>query len=384
MRSIVIFLSLLFYSVQIVSQDLPLRTQEILQEYLDLLPNKAQIAIGIIHQDQQYTIGYEKSTDGLKKIDNAYAIYEIGSITKTMTAGLVQQFRIQQKIDLNHSIFEFLPDHHLYDRKKIEPIQFKHMLTHTSGISTAPITILSPILRALIFRPKNPNKYVAYKHYHNYLKKYELEYEAGEKWEYNNGAYGLLGHILAHQQQSSWDSLMHQQIFEPLQMNHSYATGTYVQKNHQLIAYTQSGKKAKYWDMNLINAAGSVKSCSHDMLRWLQAHLDASDESWLGAMKEEYHVPTAIKNSYSGSGWMHLYKDNAHYIWHGGATGGYRSFSAFDPVHETAIVILINMNSNHQGMKNQQKKSLIRIYGFELLESLADKSDTVQGLEVQR
>lgn len=355
------------------AQEIPEQTMIIIDEYLETIPDKSQLAIGLIIDGKHHTLGYKKVEGNIIPIENQYDIYEIGSITKTFTAGLFQQQVANNKMNLNESIYGYLPDFQEYEKSKFQDITFKHLLTHTSGISTSPITIVKPVVKALLMDRKNPNKFVSFHHYEKYFKKYDFEYLPGEKWEYNNGAISLLGKLVEVQETTSWDSLVHWNIFDYLEMNNSFSTGTFVQKENRIESFIANGKSAKYWDMDFINAAGSIKSCSHDMLLWLDAHLKSKKGTWLYNMTENYKVETSLTDNYSGSGWLHRIQNDQHFIWHGGATGGYRAFSAFEKSDNNGIVILINMNARHKDMKTEDNKHQIRINGFKILESLSNK-----------
>ena len=108
------------------------------------------------------------------------------------------------------------------------------------------------------------------------------------------------------------------------------------------------------------------------MLLSAGAYLQAPQGSLFDAMKKRYDIPTGWDDNFMGNAWVHRVKDTGHIIWHGGATGAYRAFTAFDDDQKTGVVILTNFSSHHPSMKDENEKSRIRSYGFRILESLSE------------
>jgi CubicO group peptidase (beta-lactamase class C family) len=47
-----------------------------------------------------------------------------------------------------------------------------------------------------------------------------------------------------------------------------------------------------------------------------------------------------------GLAWHVLSRPSGSIVWHNGGTGGYRTFTGFDPVRRVGVVVLSNLNSN--------------------------------------
>jgi CubicO group peptidase (beta-lactamase class C family) len=346
----------------------PVATQALVNEYLSTLPNKAEIAIGIIDKGQVYKQGYHKKNGRLTSVENNLHIFEIGSITKTFTATLVLNQVHQGKLKLEDPFAESFPNEKF--QTSVNNVQIRHLLTHTSGLADAHETILWPYLKAALFARRQPHKYMKWKHYKKYLKNNAVEIIPGVQWEYNNAGFALLGQLLEERLQKPWEELLQEQLLDELGMQHSYATGKGVPESLRVQGYDAKGRKAPYWDMKFVNPAGSMKSCVDDLIIWLQAYLQAEPETLFDQMLESYDIETQWAKNKMGKGWFHRFENGQHQIWHDGATGAFRSFSAFDPKEQTGIILLINFNARHSSMMNKDNKSLIREYGFRLLESL--------------
>ncbi|MCB0564328.1 MAG: beta-lactamase family protein [Phaeodactylibacter sp.] len=348
----------------------PLSTRAIIEEYIRTLPEQAEAAIGIIRPDTVYRLGFLIRDGETIPIDNSQDVFEIGSITKTFTGALALDQVMKGNMELEGPIANYLPKRDRINSEKAEQVTLKQLLTHTSGLSNGPASFILPYLRAQLFAADNPHRYIKWKHYRKYLRNEKLDSPPGEKWAYNNCGFSLLGHIVAEQEHTSWEELACRRLFKPLGMHHTYATGEGVPPGLLVQGYDEKGKPAGLWDMDFINPAGSIKSCLEDMLLWAGAHLQAPEGSLFDVMKQRYDIPAGWDDNFMGNAWIHRVKDTGHIIWHGGATGAYRAFTAFDDSRKTGVVILTNFSSHHPNMKDEEGKSKIRQYGFRLLESL--------------
>ncbi|MCB0559645.1 MAG: beta-lactamase family protein [Lewinellaceae bacterium] len=365
-----VFLLLLFLLSIRLFQAQNLSTQDIIDEYVRTLPEGAEIAVGLILPDTVYKQGYRIEAGATTAIDNGQHVFEIGSITKTFTGALVMDQVSRGNMKLDGPIAAYLPAGDKIKSEKARLVTLQQLLTHTSGLSNGPASFIPPYLRAQLFSAGNPNQYIKWKHYRKYLRNEKLDFPPGEKWAYNNCGFSLLGRLVAEQRHLPWEELVEQRLFGPLGMHHSYATGEEVPPGLLVQGYDEKGKPAGLWDMDFINPAGSIKSCLDDMLLWVSAHLQAPKGSLFDAMKQRYDIPTGWDDNFMGNAWIHRVKDTGHIIWHGGATGAYRAFTAFDDSRKTGVVILTNFSSHHPNMKDEEGKSKIRQYGFRLLDSL--------------
>src|SRR6185503_3372704 len=111
--------------------------------------------------------------------------FRLGSITKQFTAMLTLRLVEQNKIKLDGTISDYLPD----CRKDIgQKVTIHQLLTHTSGI---PSYTSQPGFFVNVSR--NPYKV------DEFVKKYasgDLQFEPGSKYSYNNSGYFLLGAII--------------------------------------------------------------------------------------------------------------------------------------------------------------------------------------------
>ncbi len=143
-------------------------------------------------------------------IDNQF---HLGSCTKAMTATLVGLSVQRGEINLDKTLEELLPDWDLHDDFK--PVTVKMLLEHRSGLKA------NTSIFDVLFRTTPEDDAEKIKQRADILKpilKSPPEYPPGEKSAYSNLGYILLGHLLERQSGKAWETLMREQIFEPLEM----------------------------------------------------------------------------------------------------------------------------------------------------------------------
>ena len=371
-KSVIIILSMIL--VISTAQAQVNTTQRLIDEYVNTLPENAEVAIGLIKNGKMTTQGFQKKNGTVVPVNNEFSVFEIGSMTKTYTATLLMKQVNKGNMDLDDPIHKHFQPLDNINNPDFNEVTFKQILTHTSGLEPSPSTIILPYLKGRILDKGNPYKFIEWKHYRKYLQKQELAHAPGEKWMYNNAAFGVLGKLVAQKENTTWDQLLQKQIFDELEMEHSYPTGDNVPDAYFVQGHNQKGKPAPYWDLGFMNSAGSIKSCAHDQLLWLNAHLTAKENSVFQKMKTHYDIKAGWKGSVMGNAWGHRITDESHIIWHGGASGAFRSYSSFDDEAKTAVVILVNFSNSHPNMK-RDGKSLIRIYGYQIQDALKENEN---------
>ncbi|MEZ4918175.1 MAG: serine hydrolase domain-containing protein [Saprospiraceae bacterium] len=328
------------------------------------LPDGTEFSIGVLDQGEWLKMGFRVQGDQLVEVNNADKIFEIGSITKTFTASLVMKLQEAGSLSLDHPLQKYLPVEMVQDSFQGKTITLKHVIMHTSGLSSGPSSFTLPYLKALIFSPKNPNRNFKAKHYYRYLKKFTLDYEPGQNWDYNNAGYGLLGEIICNLDGMSWEESVKKNIFDPLGMHNSYFKIDKGNKNQFIEGLTSNGKKSKPWEMHFINSAGAIKSTLNDMIRYASVQLESSSEQ-LSFLKET-HDPVDFsvkmpdgklwKGNAMGLGWWHNLEDNQNtFIWHAGSSGGYTAFVGFSKLKGKAVVILSNISSSHPAARAENR-----------------------------
>lgn len=364
--------SLMIFTLLYLNPLTPILCQDLLElvaSQCKSMPIGTELSVGILTDGDLVKVGIQVTDDGVIETSNHNKLFEIGSITKTFTAALIAKQVEEGTIDISQSLNDFLPD----DTKTDPSIQLNHLITHTSGLDPVPSSFNMPYLRAMIWDPKNPNRFLKARHYHKYLRKKDPKHPPGQTWEYNNAAYGLLGEI-TELRGRSWEEQVSAFIFGPLGMTNSYFEVPEEHLSNLVPGITAKGKKAKTWQMDLLDPAGVIKSTVDDMLQYLSAQIDPAGHNmgFLKLTQDPLSFDIVIDNglwkgNYMGLGWW--YDHEKQFMWHAGATGGYTAFVGFSPQTKKAVVILSNISSRHPDSRNQDRIPIPVSLGHTLMRS---------------
>jgi CubicO group peptidase (beta-lactamase class C family) len=196
-----------------------------------------------------------------------------------------------------------------------QDITIHHLLTHMSGI---PDLTEFPDFHTFKAISTTPEQTIVR------FKDKPLDFQPGEKWNYSNSGYVLLGYIIEQVSSQSYEMFMQQNIFDPLQM-----TNTGYDHNDDSLATGYTGmdshwEQPDYIDMTLPYAAGGLYSTVEDLYRWDQALYTeqlVSQES-LELMFTPY-VKTAFTGLSCGYGWFVGEMNNHQAVSHGGGIDGF-------------------------------------------------------------
>ncbi|MEO5648128.1 MAG: serine hydrolase domain-containing protein, partial [Chitinophagaceae bacterium] len=163
------------------------------------------LSLAVIRDDVPVKVkGYGFSDIENKITVNPETIFQSGSVGKQFTATAILQLKEEGKLKLDDKISTYF---------KEAPVSWQHitirnLLTHTSGIPDYPDD--STII--------NLQKNYTEQQLVNMAVKLSLNFKTGEKWEYSNTGYVLLG-ILIHQLTGKfYGDVLKEKIFTPLSM----------------------------------------------------------------------------------------------------------------------------------------------------------------------
>jgi len=289
----------------------------------------ARITVGIIKDGQVSFTVYGENGQILPEEKH---IYEIGSLTKTLTAAMISRAVTEGRIRLDDTIDTYLS---LPEGKNYPTIT--ELLTHTSGYSA--YYFETPMI-GNFFAGRNSFCGISRDMVLRKVQGLDMNRES-YGFTYSNFGYAVLGLVLEAVYDQDYTVLLNQYVQEDLGM-----TATKISE--------QDGDLGNYWDWQENDAylsAGAVTSNIEDMLRYAQMQLD--EDSPFVQCHQSLKVINASSESYRmmgihmdeiGMGWI-IDRENG-IIWHNGGTGHYNSYLGFDPEAGTAVVILSNLSPN--------------------------------------
>jgi CubicO group peptidase (beta-lactamase class C family) len=266
--------------------------------------------------------------------------HRLGSITKQFTALLILQLVAEGKLDLQAPITTYLPD---YPKASGDMITTHQLLTHTAGIPN--YTSFDKFMEDKSRNPYTPEAFV------KMFSDKKLEFTPGERFSYSNSGYFLLGIIIEKLSGKSYEQMLQDKIFSPLNMKDSgYDAHAEILKNRATGYEKQGGGyvNAGYLDMTIPYAAGSIYSTVEDLYKWDQALYGTTllPKKYM-AMYFEPYIP-AFGNAHYAYGWAVGYSklgkstDSIYTIGHGGGINGFNTNISRSTSNKSLVVLLNN------------------------------------------
>ncbi len=253
--------------------------------------------------------------------------HRIGSLTKQFTAMGIMMLQERGKLNVNDSVCKYLAD----CPQAWQPITIRNLLTHTSGI---PNYTDFPDFAQMRLQIVNPVSFV------ETFRNKPLEFAPGEKFNYSNSGYYLLGLIIERASSKPYAEFLRESIFTPLGMINTNFENARTPAANRSIGYSWQGDnfvKASYVDVSIPYAAGALSSTTEDLLRWDAALYTTK----LVSQKSLDEIFTPFKSSY-GYGWGITKQYNRRVVAHSGGINGFKSFIARFPDDRVTVVVLSN------------------------------------------
>ncbi|QIL42587.1 beta-lactamase family protein [Pedobacter sp. HDW13] len=264
------------------------------------------------------------------------SVFQLGSMTKQFTAVAVMLLVQQGKLKVTDPVRRYIPDYPGGDK-----ITIHHLLTHTSGIKD--FTKMKA-LAGIALKEMTPKMVV------DFFKDEPVDFAPGERFEYNNSGYVLLGYLIELVSGEPYATFIQQHIFNQLGMAHSYyASDRQVIYNR---AYGYQKKESGYVNKTAVNfsvpfASGALMSTLADLLKWQNA---LNQNKLLNAVVTQQAFSSYKLNNGEvfnyGYGWHIKEIGGLPARAHGGSIFGFKSMGVYVPGEDIYVVGLTNCDCN--------------------------------------
>jgi CubicO group peptidase (beta-lactamase class C family) len=322
-----IAISFLLVGLCLAQDNIP-RMDQVVQAYVD---NKQFMGSALVARDGKvlFSKGYGFANLEWEVPNSPTAKFRLGSITKQFTAACILLLEERGKLKVDDPVKKYMPD----APAAWDKVTVFNLLTHTSGI---PNFTGFPDYASTEAIPTTPEKLVAR------FRDKPLEFEPGEKWNYSNSGYVLLGYLIEKISQQSYSQFVQENIFTPLGMKDSGYDSNSAVIPHRASGYVPGEKgvtNAGYIDMSIPLSAGGLYSTTEDLLRWEQGLMGGKLLSAASLQK----MTTPFKNDYAFG--LAVHTANGHkVIEHGGGIEGFNTSLAYYPEDKLTVVVLANLN----------------------------------------
>lgn len=257
--------------------------------------------------------------------------FEIGSVSKTMTAALLASLMEEGGLSLDQPLAALLPEGIEVPTFEGQPILLRHVVTHTSGLPALPQLPM----------PNPADPYVAWdpEAVLGALGTTALSTAPGTSYAYSNFASMILSHAVGNVAGSDFEALAKARLFGPLGM-----TGAFVTQPpgdvHPAQGHLSTGAATPAWNFHpSLAGVGGVRATLDDMVQYVRANLGLLDTPIQAALLRT-HQPVEIAGRKVGMNWVITSLSGREILGHEGGTGGFSSFVAFDPTQRRGVVIL--------------------------------------------
>lgn len=306
-----------------------------------------------------------------RRLATPATLYRIGSISKTLTAVVLQRLVEQGVLDLDQPVTDHLPELRRLANLSPDhpPITYRHLASHTAGLAREPST--SHAARGPFLQWKR--KLVAV------LPVTEVVGPAGSGYRYSNIGYGALGLALERAAGRPYERLVQELVFDPLGM-----TGTTLRvgsRDQDRLATGYVNPTPDSVDPRVPRAEhrgrgykvpnGGVYSTVGDLARLIPALSQPVDDARrLGSverlmaeplreamLEDQTHARDVPADGDAGPGEDQVHRRTGYglglqlqrvgeTVWagHSGSVAGYAAYLLFDPETATGVVLLRNYN----------------------------------------
>ena len=294
------------------------------ERYLNLSCEN-RLSIGIIKDGLTYVYRLNDNEDELR--------YDIGSVSKTMTAHVILKLHSEGKLNIKHSVADYIPL-----RKGSYPTVYE-LMTHTAGYGhLTPIELTLPRLIAHRYARKNPYENAVREDVIRCLERRNKKHKS-YTYGYSDFAYAILAIVAENVTHTPFADILEGFIKNNLGLSDTSVT----LDGKRVPPSVKSGHCIPFWRWQRDNpyiASGGVVSSLCDVMKYIKAEL-TSDEAYI-TMAHEICPESFSEKSKTGSctGW-HTYK-KSNQLWHVGGVGTFRSSLIINKVKGIGVAVLGN------------------------------------------
>lgn len=316
------------------------------------------MAIGVVAEGRPYVLTFGVMSLATRKPVTNHTLFELGSVSKTLTATLVAYAERTGHLSLADPVRRFLP---VLDGTAFGNVTLLELGTYTPG--GLPLQVPSDIRTSAELM--------------DYFKAWRPSCAAGTCRTYSNVSLGALGLVAAESEGEPFTDFMEQQLLPMLGMRDTWYTVPAASMPDYAEGYTKKQTPIRMAPGVLSAETYGVRTTVDDMLRFLQANMDlikidgtvqaaitATHTGYFkagpmtqGLVWEQYPWPASPQTLQEGNSPRMIFdatpvtritppRKPSGDVWINktGSTNGFGAYVAFVPAQRSGIVILANKN----------------------------------------
>ncbi len=256
------------------------------------------------------------------------SLVRVASMTKPLTALLAASWVAEGTISYDGKIGTSSCSKDLLDAFCFHgtPTTYRHLIEHTSGLPLEPDNIAPGF---------------AARDLQDFLARFQLSIEPGQRFRYSTTGYAALGMALERVTRTPYADGLSARVLGPLgltSMTFAPSADALAPGFEDGILVADPARPAVLWP------SGGLAGTPEDLLRLANINLRPNDIPELAeAIRLTHRVSSGIEafpGSVAGLGWFYFEALDA--FWHAGSTHGTANFVMFSPKTQTSIVIVTN------------------------------------------
>jgi CubicO group peptidase (beta-lactamase class C family) len=292
--------------------------------------------VGVVDGDSTYYVSFGKHRHPFTGKIGEDDVFEIGSITKTITATLIMVLVENEKLSLSDKFNKFLPLE--YQNPRLKDLTIEQMVNHKTKFSKRPT----------MFGEKEDDAQNPYGHYSKQdLLEFYKNYvpEKSEEFSYSHTNYALLEFVIEAACNCDFNTAMEVYLFSELNMKNSFVE--LKEKKDDVISpgADRSLNAVPPWTYASFAPSEGVKSSAADLIAFMRPFMSMSKttfDDYFPALTRQNNLSFNDKLFYS-TGW-HGIKINkkTKALVSNGNTNGHSAFIGMVPETKTGVVVLSN------------------------------------------
>lgn len=260
-----------------------------------------------------------------------HSAFQIGSVTKTITASMIFKLIEKKQLNLNDKLSKFFPE-----VSNAEKITISQMLNHTSGLGDY---VQGKDDMMWLINKSDDTKIMAR------IKEQGSVFEPGTDKRYSNTGYYLLTKILEKITKKSYAENLKETFTAPLQLNNLYTAGQNPANVYLPYDFTGKWKSKEDFDFNNVVGVGDIAT-DPTTLNIIINHIFEGKIVSKSSLSEM--MPKGDDNFGKGIITVPFYSKK--YYGHSGGTYGTNSLMAYNP--EDKISFSYSLNADRIGANN--------------------------------
>ncbi|HDX8347029.1 TPA: CMY-1/MOX family class C beta-lactamase [Aeromonas dhakensis] len=313
------------------------------------------MAVAVLKDGKAHYFNYGVAELATGKKVSEQTLFEIGSVSKTLTATLGAYAVVKGSIGLDDKVSRHAP---WLKGSAFDGITMAELATYSAG--GLPLQF--------------PDEVESLEQMQAYYRQWTPAYQPGSHRQYSNPSIGLFGYLAASSLQQPFAQLMEQTLLPGLGLHHTYINVPKQAMANYAYGYSKEDKPIRVNPGMLADEAYGIKTSSADLLAFVKANISGVDDKGLqqaivlthqgrysvGGMTqglgwESYPYPVSEQTLLAGNSAQVIMKANPtkaapkemgsqRLFNKTGSTNGFGAYVAFVPAKGVGIVMLANRN----------------------------------------